>query len=167
MPRRQSLPCLLVLASMLALANPVAGPALAQPMAPGAATPPSAAPPPAAPPPTGPAARRLPQPVRAGELTGRRLLRPIERQDLLGRVASVARQPDGALVAVVRTGGVSGLGTHLVAVPLDATALLGEHLALMDITPEALRALPSFDPASAPALAPDQVVRVGLVRPFH
>ena len=157
MLRRQLLPCLLALASPVAPVNLVAWPAMAQPMVPGAAAPVTA----------GPAARRLPQPVRAGDLTGRRLLRPIERQDLLGHVALVARQPNGALVAVVRTGGVFGLGTRLVAVPLDATALLGEHLALMDITPEALGALPSFDLASAPALAPDQVVRVGLVRPFH
>lgn len=154
MPPRPSRPGLIVLCTMLAT------PAPAQPVVPAASPVP-------APSPAGRPARRLPQPVRVGDLAGRRLLRPIERQDVLGRVASIARQPDGTLVAVIRTGGLLGLGTHLVAVPLDATALLGEHLALIDLTPEALQALPSFDPAGAPVLAPDQVVRVGLVRPFH
>jgi len=148
MLRRTLLPCLLALCSALAV------PAWALPTVTDV-------------PVAGQAARRRPQPVRAGDLAVRRLLRPVERQDMLGRVAPVARQLDGALVAVVSTGSVFGLGARRVAGPLDVKALLGEHLALMDITPDALRALPGFDPVRAPALAPDQVVRVGLVRPFH
>jgi hypothetical protein len=77
----------------------------------------------------------LPQPVRAGDLLGRQLLRPIEAQHVLGRVAALVRQPDGAVLVVVNAGGLLGFGTRPVAVPLEAIALLGEHVALMDLSP--------------------------------
>ncbi len=128
---------------------------------------------PGAPMPT-PAARaagRFPQPVRVGDLIGRQVLRPVERQDVLGRVAGAVRGPDGAVLVVVSLGGVLGLGTRPVAVPVEATVLLGEYLAVMDLTPEQLRALPTFDGAGDGAgtrpLPPDESIRVGLTRPFH
>lgn len=108
---------------------------------------------------------RYPQPVRAGDLVGRRLLAPSEDQPVLGRVVSVAR--NGArLNLLVRTGAVLGLGGRTVVVPIDAIALLGEHVALMDITPEQLEALPAADAAEKP-VGPDETIRVGLVKPFH
>jgi len=113
------------------------------------------------------AAGRFPQPVRVGDLLRRQVLRPVEQQNVLGRVASVVRRPDGAVLVVVSLGGVLGLGTRPVAVPVEAVALLGEHLALMDLTPEQLRALPTFDGAGAAPVPPDETTRVGLVRPFH
>jgi hypothetical protein len=113
------------------------------------------------------AAGRFPQPVRVGDLLHRQVLRPVEQQNVLGRVAGVVRHPDGAVLIVVSLGGVLGLGTRPVAVPVEATALLGEHLALMDLTPEQLRALPTFDGAGAAPVPPDATTRVGLVRPFH
>jgi len=112
------------------------------------------------------AARRFPQPVRVGDLIRRQVLRPVEQQDVLGRVAAVVRRPDGAVLIVVSLGGVLGVGTRPVAVPVEAAALLGEHVTVLDLTPEQLRALPTFDGAAA-ALAPDEVIRVGLARPFH
>jgi len=114
-----------------------------------------------------PAARRFPQLVRAGDLVGRQLLRPVEQQNVLGRIAGLARRADGGILLVVNTGGIFGLGTRPVAVPLDAAALLGEHVALMDVTPEQLRALPDFAPAGTAPVPADEAVRVGLVGPFH
>lgn len=113
------------------------------------------------------AARRLPQPVRAGDLLGRQVLRPIEAQHVLGRVAALVRQPDGAVLVVVNAGGLLGFGTRPVAVPLEAVALLGEHVALMDLTPGQLRALPDFNPAGTLPVPPGDTLRVGLTRPFH
>jgi len=113
------------------------------------------------------AAHRFPQPVRVGDLIRRQVLRPVEQQDVLGRVADVVRRPDGAILIVVGVGGVLGLGVRPVAVPLEAMALLGEHLAVLDLTPGQLRALPTFDPAGTTPLAADQTIRVGLTRPFH
>lgn len=138
-----------VLAALLLLA---CAPALAQGPAPGEAE---------------RAARRFPQPVRVGSLVGHQVLRPVEAQDVLGRVAAVARRPDGAVLVVVRLGGVLGFGSRLVAVPVEATALLSPYLAVMDLSPEQLRALPTFDASGTVPLAADQVIRVGVTQPFH
>ena len=115
----------------------------------------------------GRAARRFPQPVRVGDLIGRRVLRPIEAQDVLGRVVGVARRSDGAVLIVVGLGGALGFGTRPVAVPVEATALLGEHLVVVDLTPEQLRALPTFTGAETSPIPTDETIRVGLTRPFH
>ena len=118
------------------------------------------------------AARRFPQPVRVGDLLRRQVLRPVEQQTVLGRVEGVARRADGAVLVVVGARdagwrGTLGLGARPVAVPADALALLGEHLALVDLSPEQLRALPTFDPAGTAPVPPNDTIRMGLVRPFH
>ena len=118
-------------------------------------------------PPAGRAAARFPQPVWVGDLLGKQVLRPVEAQDVLGRVAAIARRPDGAVLIVVRLGGVLGLGARPVAVPVEATALLGPYLAVMDLSPGQLRALPTYDSDGAQALPADETIRVGLTRPFH
>ena len=113
------------------------------------------------------AVARFPQPVRVGDLLRRQVLRPVEQQDVLGRVAGVVRRPDGAVLVVVSLGGVLGFRTRPVAVPVEATALLGEYLAVMDLTPGQLRDLPTFDGAGDQPVPADETVRVGLARPFH
>ena len=118
------------------------------------------------------AARRFPQPVRVGDLIHRQVLRPVERQTVLGRVEGVARRADGAVLVVVDARnagwrGALGLGARPVAVPSDAMALLGEYLALVDLTPDQLRALPTFDPAGTAPVPAGDTIRMGLVRPFH
>ena len=118
------------------------------------------------------AARRFPQPVRVGDLIHRQVLRPVERQTVLGRVEGVARRADGAVLVVVDARnagwrGALGLGARPVAVPSDAMALLGEYLALVDLTPDQLRALPTFDPAGRAPVPAGDTIRMGLVRPFH
>lgn len=118
------------------------------------------------------AARRFPQPVRVGDLIHRQVLRPVEWQTVLGRVEGVTRRADGAVLVVVDARdagwrGALGLGARPVAVPADALALLGEYLALMDLTPDQLQALPTFDPAGTVPVLPGDTIRMGLVRPFH
>lgn len=118
------------------------------------------------------AARRFPQPVRVGDLIRRQVLRPVEWQTVLGRVEGVTRRADRAVLVVVDARdagwrGALGLGARPVAVPLDALALLGEYLALMDLTPDQLRALPTFDPAGTAPVPPNDTIRMGLTRPFH
>ena len=105
--------------------------------------------------------------MRVGDLIRRQLLRPVVQQTVLGRIAGVVRGPDGALMMVVDVGGMLGFGTRPVAVPVEVVALLGEHVALMDLTPEQLDALPAYDGAGLTPVAPDERIRVGLVRPFH
>ncbi|TGD95149.1 hypothetical protein EU555_29460 [Methylobacterium nonmethylotrophicum] len=108
------------------------------------------------------AARRFPQPVRVADLVGRRLLEPAERQAVLGRVRGAVRRADGGVDLSVETGWFSG---RTVAVPTEAVGLLGEHVALLDLTPEQLQALPAA--GSAPAVSPEETIRIGLVKPFH
>ncbi len=113
------------------------------------------------------AAQRFPQPVRVGDLIRRQVLRPVEQQNVLGRVAGIVRRPDGAVLFMVDVGGVFGFGARTVAVPVEAMALLGEYTALLGLTPAQLNALPTFDPAGSAPIPPEDIIRVGLVKPFH
>lgn len=113
------------------------------------------------------AARRFPQPVRVGALAGRRLLDPSPRQRVLGLVGGTARSSDGAVSLLVHTGGWFGIGDRTVAVPIEAVALLGEHVALIDLTPEALAGLPASSAAAGTEIPPGEEIRVGIVKPFH
>ena len=112
------------------------------------------------------AAKRFPQPVRVGDLIGHDVLAPAESQPVLGRVAAVTRRADGGLDVIVRLGGLLGIGARPIAVPVEAVALLGEHVALLGLTPAQLDALPTAPTPSAP-LPPDTSIKVALVKPFH
>jgi len=111
--------------------------------------------------------RRFPQPVRVGELIGRDVLKPIEAQPILGRVLAVVRGKEGGLVVIVRYGGVLGFGSRPIAIPIEAMALMGEFMAVMDFTPAQLTTFPTSDGAGLQPIAPDEIIRVGIVKPFH
>ena len=110
-------------------------------------------------------ANDYPQPVRAGDLAGRKLIGPTAAQKLLGHVEAVERAPGGELALRVHTGGLLPWGGRSVDVPVGAVALLGEHVALVGLTEAQLDALPSV--GTTTPLAPDDTLRIGLVRPFH
>jgi len=112
-------------------------------------------------------AKRFPQPVLVGALIGRDVLKPIEAQTILGSVAAVVRRPDGGLDVIVRFGGVLGFGARPIAVPIEAMALMGEFMAVMDYTPEQLATLPTNDGQGLQPVARDETIRVGIVKPFH
>jgi hypothetical protein len=113
------------------------------------------------------AARRFPQPVRVGDLIDRQVLEPVPAQHVLGRIAAINRNEKGGIDVVVRFGGFLGFGTRPIAVPVEAIALLGEHVAMMDFTPEQLRAFPTLTKGNEVAMAPSETIRVGLTKPFH
>ena len=112
-------------------------------------------------------AMRFPQPVRVGQLLGRVVLRPVESQTVLGHVRGVVRDPGGQVVVVMSFGGFLGLDTRLVAVPLDAMALLGDVVEVVAYTLPQLRGLPTFTTAGTTPVPADTVVRVGLAKPSH
>jgi hypothetical protein len=112
-------------------------------------------------------ARRFPQPVRVGDLIGRDVLKPIEAQPILGRVLAVVRGKEGGLDVIVRYGGVLGFGSRPIAIPIEAMALMGEFMSVMDFTPAQLTTFPTSDGAGLQAIAPDEIIRVGIVKPFH
>jgi hypothetical protein len=113
------------------------------------------------------AARRFPQPVRVGELKGRRVLEPVESRNVLGTVSGVVRRRDGALDVVVKYGGLWGWGGRPIAVPVEAMVLLGSELEILDFTPAQLDGFPTFAPGSAEPVAADAIIRMGLAHPSH
>jgi hypothetical protein len=113
------------------------------------------------------ASRRYPQPVRVADLLKRQVLQPLESQPTLGRVRNVVKRPDGGIDVVVDYGGVFGLFARPIAVPVEAMALLGEYMEILDFTPAQLNQFNTFDVADAMPLPPDSIIRVGLAKPSH
>ena len=113
------------------------------------------------------AARRFPQPVPVEILLGRRVLQPRESQPTLGFVHDVVKQPDGSIAVIVDFGGIFGYFGRPIAVPLDAMALLGQYMEILDFTPQQLAAFKTFDPVGTTAVARDAVLRIGLAKPSH
>jgi hypothetical protein len=112
-------------------------------------------------------AMRFPQPVRVGDLLGREVLRPVESQDVLGRVHRVVRDRDGRIMVVVDFGGFLGFGARSIAVPVDAMVLLGQDMEIVAFTPEQLRRFPTFSPSGTTEVADDTIIKVGLAKPSH
>lgn len=108
--------------------------------------------------------RRFPQAVRVGDLANRLVLEPSNHQSVLGRVDGVFRDASGRLFLGVRYGGVLGFGTRKIAVPLEATTLLGQFMQIVDIPQDQLAQFPAFDTASAQGLGENEVVRIGINR---
>ena len=112
------------------------------------------------------AAKRWPQPVRVGDVIGREVLEPKENQAVLGRVAQVGRRPDGGLELRISFGGVLGVGARTIAVPIEATALLGEYVVVVDYSRSELGRFPSAEQTDG-AVAADETIRMPIVRPYH
>jgi hypothetical protein len=113
------------------------------------------------------AAMRFPQPVRAGDLPGRVVLRPIESQDILGRVRGLVRDRDGQIMVVVDFGGFLGFGARPIAIPTDAMVLLGQDMEIVAFTPDQLRQFPTFSPSGTRDVADDTIIKMGLAKPSH
>lgn len=113
------------------------------------------------------AARRFPQPVRVGDLIDRYVLQPVAAQHVLGRVDAITRDESGEIAVIVRLGGWFGFGARRIAVPVEAVALLGEHVAVMDFTPQQLGDFPTVSVERAQVIEPSETIRVGLTKPFH
>jgi PRC-barrel domain len=113
------------------------------------------------------AAMRFPQPVRVGDLIGRLVLRPVESQDVLGRVRRVVRDQTGQIMVVVDFGGFLGFGSRPIAVPVDAMVLLGKDMEIVAFTPEQLQEFPTFSPSGTTDVPDDTIIKVGLAKPSH
>ncbi len=113
------------------------------------------------------AAMRFPQPIRAGALVGREVLKPVESQNVLGLISDVVRGPDGQIQIVMKYGGIFGFGGRLISVPLDAFVLLGEDTEVVAFTPDQLARFPSFRRDGTQALQADTIITVGLAKPSH
>jgi hypothetical protein len=112
-------------------------------------------------------AMRFPQPVRVGDLLGREVLRPVESQDILGRVRRLVRDRGGQIMVVVDFGGLLGFGARPIAVPVDAMVLLGRDMEIVAFTPDQLRQFPTFSPSGTTDVADETIIKVGLAKPSH
>lgn len=112
-------------------------------------------------------ARRFPQPVRVGDLINRTVLRPLESRPVLGSVIQVVRVSSGKEEIVMKYGGLFGFGGRYIAVPIEAMALLGNELEVLDYTPQQLDTFPTYTGRGTAPLAADDVIRMGLARPSH
>jgi hypothetical protein len=113
------------------------------------------------------AAMRFPQPVRVGDLIGREVLRPVESQDVLGRVRRVVRDQNGQIMVVIDFGGFLGFGSRPIAVPTDAMVLLGQDMEIVAFTPKQLQQFPAFSPTGTTDVPDDAIIKVGLAKPSH
>lgn len=113
------------------------------------------------------AAMRFPQPVRVGDLLYRDVLRPVESQEVLGRVRAVVRDSSGNILVVIDFGGFLGFGGRPIAVPVDAMVLLGQDMEVVAYTPEQLRQFPTFSPSGTTSVADHTMIKVGLAKPSH
>ena len=110
--------------------------------------------------------RRFPQPVRVSDLIG---LAVVDDYDLtIGYVRNVVRTPEGKIVLVVSAGGWLGpwfgLGARLVPVPIEAVAILGRHLAALDMPREEFAAAKPWSQAHGQPIAPAEVIRIAIAR---
>jgi hypothetical protein len=113
------------------------------------------------------AAMRFPQPVGVGDLLGRQVLRPIESQDVLGRVRRVVRDKNGQIMVVIDFGGILGFGSRPIAIPVDAMVLLGQDMEIVAFTPKQLEKFPTFSPSGTTDVPEDTIIKVGLAKPSH
>ena len=110
--------------------------------------------------------RRFPHPARVRDLIGLPVLDGWD--NTLGYVQRVVRTRDGKIQLIVRYGGWFGwIGwwQRPVAVPIELVALLGPHVAALDMPPEQFRTAPTWQPsADVNEIGPDETVRVALTR---
>jgi hypothetical protein len=113
------------------------------------------------------AAMRFPQPVRVGDLVGREVLRPVESQDVLGRVRRLVRDRNGQIMVVIDFDGFLGFGSRPIAVSVDAMVLLGQDMEVVAFTPKQLQQFPTFSPSGTTDVPDDTIIKVGLAKPSH
>src|SRR5262245_4582454 len=110
--------------------------------------------------------RRFPQPARVRDLIGLPVLD--DDDNTLGYVQRVVRTHDGKIQLIVRYGGWFGwIGwwQRPVAVPIEVVALLGPHVAALDMSPDQFRTAPTWQPSpDVREIGPDETIRVAITR---
>jgi hypothetical protein len=110
--------------------------------------------------------RRYPQPVLVGDLIGLPLLDYDDRT--IGYVRSVVRTPDGRNLLIVTRGGWPigwfNWRARLVPVPIEAVAILGRQIDLLDITREQLATESTWSNSDGVPIPPGEKIRIGIER---
>jgi hypothetical protein len=106
--------------------------------------------------------KRVPQPVRVGDLIGL----PILDQDgsTLGYVGEVVRTPQGNIELIVSYSRWWGWFGRRVAVPIEVVGIEGRQLVSLDMPPREYAAAPTWEGKDATILPADARIRIALAR---
>jgi sporulation protein YlmC with PRC-barrel domain len=98
------------------------------------------------------------QSVRVADLVGS----PIRDAEgsILGHVRAVARTREGKIQLLLPLGGLFGFGERLVAIPIEAVAMLGRQVVVVDIPPDRFQKSPTWYGSNSETLAATETVRV-------
>jgi hypothetical protein len=107
-------------------------------------------------------ARRFPQPVKISYLVGLPMID--ERNETLGHVRQVVRSSAGKIRLVIDYGGLFGIGSRFVAVPVEVCAMLGRQVAAADMPRDAFEPAPTWYGSGDEMLKPDEIIRVAVMR---
>jgi hypothetical protein len=107
------------------------------------------------------AAQRFPQPVRVSDLVGRPVLD--ENSSIMGYVRAVVRTTEGKVQLLMPLGGLFGLGTRLVPIPVESVAMLGAQVAVVDMPPHRFNKTPTWYGSNSEPLAAAEIVHVGVI----
>ena len=107
-------------------------------------------------------ARRLPQPVKVGDLIGL----PVydSNQLTLGHVLEVVRTPAGKIQLVVAYSPWFGWWGWPVAVPIEAVGIFGRQIAALDMSRQEFAEAPTWSGGDAMPISPGDTIQIGLTR---
>jgi hypothetical protein len=107
-------------------------------------------------------ARRFPQPVRVGDLTGL----PVydENESTLGHVQEVVRTPAGRIQLIVSYSPWFGWWGRPVAVPIELVGIFGRQIAALDMSRQDFAKAPTWSGGEAKPITANETIRIALTR---
>jgi len=106
--------------------------------------------------------RRMPQPVKVGDLIGLPVLD--DNQSTLGYVQQVVRTSAGKIDLIVSYSPWFGWFGHPVAVPIEFVGIFGRNIASLDMSRQDFAAAPTWSGAGARSIPATETIRIGLTR---
>ena len=107
-------------------------------------------------------ARRFPQPVKVSYLIGLPMID--ENNETLGHVRHVVKSSAGKIRLVINYGGLFGIGSRLIAVPIEVCAMLGREVAAADMPRDTFEPAPTWYGSGDEAVAAGEIIRVAVMR---
>jgi hypothetical protein len=106
--------------------------------------------------------RRLPQPVKVGDLIGLPVLD--DNQSTLGYVREVVRTSAGKIDLIVSYSPWFGWFGRPVAVPIEFVGIFGRNIASLDMSRQDYAEAPTWSGAGAQPIPATETIRIGLTR---
>ncbi len=106
--------------------------------------------------------RRMPQPVKAGDLIGLPVLD--DNQSTLGYVRQVVRTSAGKIDLIVSYSPWFGWFGRPVAVPLEFVGIFGHNIASLDMSRQDYANASTWSGAGAQPIPANETIRIGLTR---